>query len=880
MTSLRALLMRCSAMFQRRRLDRDLDDELQAHLDLLTEEHVHRGMSPDEARHAALRSFGGVDQARELYREQRGLPLMETLSQDLRYALRQLRRGPGFTAVVIATLALGIGANTSIFSVVNTVLLRPLPYREVDRLVMVWNVNLPRGFHTELVSPPDLRDWQSQNHVFEGMAGSTDVMYTLTGAGEPAPIIGYQLAPGYFGLLGVSPLLGRTFAPEEEQPGKNHVVVLGHRLWLDRFGGDRGIVGRSITLDGSPYTVIGVMPPAFHFPPGTELWAPLTVPADAAQDRAYRYLRVLARTRPGVTLRQAQTEMDAITARLAAAYPKSNKDVGANLVTLRQMTTGDIRPALLVLLCAVGFVLLIACANVANLFLAKGVSRQREVAVRAALGAGRGRLLRQFLTESVLSSFIGGSLGLLLAYVGTGALVAMFPPTISNLGIPRIESIPMDGRVLSFALAASLLTGLIFGLAPSMQASVLNAFESLKESGRSLAGSRQGHRFRSILIMSEVALSLVLLAAAGLTIKSFAGLLRGNLGFNPDRILSMRVLLPDYRYGKEPLQLAFSDQILDRIKSLPGVVSAGTVTFLPLSGWWGVRGVDLESRKSSEQKAAAVWSSVTPNYFRSMGIPLLRGRYFVDQDNGMADGVAIISASLARRLIPDGGTVGRRIVVDGIKKSLQVVGVVGDVHQLGLTSDQTSEVYFPFSQVPTPLLCFAIRTASDPAGLIKAAQREVWAVDRDQAVSHAMTMAQLASESLAPQRVVTLLLAGFAGIALLLAAIGLYGVISYSAGRRTHEIGIRMALGAGRSDVLRLIVVDGLKLAMAGLGLGLAGAIPLTHLLSGLLYGVRPHDVPVFAAASLLLVGAATLASYIPAWRATRADPMAALRQE
>jgi putative ABC transport system permease protein len=354
------------------------------------------------------------------------------------------------------------------------------------------------------------------------------------------------------------------------------------------------------------------------------------------------------------------------------------------------------------------------------------------------------------------------------------------------------------------------------------------------------------------------------------------GLLRANLGFNPDRVLSMCVLLPNYKYGKEPLRLAFSDQVLDRIKSLPGVVSAGTVTFLPLSGWWGVRRVDLESRKGSEQKPAAVRSSVTPDYFRSMGIPLLRGRYFVDQDDGKADRVAIISASLAQRLIPDDGAAGRRIVVDDIEKSLQVVGVVGDVHQLGLTSDQTSEVYFPFSQVSTPLLCFAIRTASDPAGLIKAAQREVWAVDRDQAVSHAMSMAQLASESLAPQRVVTLLLAGFAAVALLLAAIGLYGVISYSASRRTHEIGIRMALGAGRSDVLRLVVVDGLKLTALGLGLGLAGAIPLTRLL----YGVRPHDVPVFTAVSLLLAGAATLASYIPAWRATRADPMAALRHE
>jgi predicted permease len=871
---------RLLAPFRRARLEKNLEEELRGHLEMLTEENIRRGMSPEEARYAALRSFGGVEQVKEEYRDRRRLPMLETLAQDVRYGLRQLRRSPGFTLVGVLTLALGIGANTAIFSVVNTILLRPLPYPDADRLVMVWGNDRPHGYNTDQVSPPDFRDWQAQSRVFQGMAGSTDVMYTLTGAGEPAPITGYEFAADYFHVLGVTPLIGRTFTPEEEQAGKNHVAVLGYHLWRSRFGGDRGLVGKTITLDGAPYTVVGVMPPAFP-DSVTQLWTPLVTPPEAVQDRNYRFLRVIARLKPGVTLQQAQTEMNTIAGRLSSEYPKTNKDEAVNIMTLRQTTTGDIRAPLLVLLCAVGLVLLIACANVANLVLARAVTRQREVAVRTALGASRSRLLRQLLTESALLGLAGGGLGLLLAYGGTGALVAMFPPTIANLNIPRVDKIPIDGWVLGFALAASLLTGILFGLAPAMQACGLDAFESLKESGRSLTGSKQGRRFRSALVTVEVGLSLVLLTGAGLTIKSFVRLLRADLGINPDHVLSMRVLLPGYKYGKEAQQLAFSNQVLDRIKSLPGVDSAGTVTFLPLSGWWGVRTVVLEAQASSQQqRPEAVWGSVTPDYFRSMNIPLLKGRYFADQDAPDANGVAIISATLAKRVMPGVDPVGQHIVVAGIKNPVEVVGVVGDVHQLGLTSDEIAEVYLPFAQVPTPLLCFAIRTASDPVGLAKAVQRQIWSVDKDQAISYVMTMDQLASESLALERVVTILLGVFAGVALGLAAVGLYGVISYSASQRTHEIGIRMALGAGRSEVLRMVLGDGLRLTLLGLALGLAGAMALTRLLSSLLYGVRPHDIAIFSGVSILLAVVALLASYIPARRATRVDPMAALRQE
>ncbi len=590
----------------------------------------------------------------------------------------------------------------------------------------------------------------------------------------------------------------------------------------------------------------------------------------------------MARLKPGVTIEQAQIEMNTIARRLALDYPKTNKDEDAtNIISLRQMISGDIRPALLVLMCAVDFVLLIACANVANLLLARGAARQKEIAVRAALGASRSRLVRQFLTESVLLGLASGALGLLLAFWCTGALVAMFPPTIFNLHIPHLEKIPIDGWVLGFALMVSLLTGVLFGLVPAFQAGRLNTNESLKESGRSLAGSAQGRRFRSVLVVAEVALSLILLAAAGLTIKSFVHLLRGVLGFNPENVLTMRVLLPNSKYQTDAQQLSFSNQALDRIKSLPGVRSAGTVTFLPLSGWRGGRTVSLEGQSTPQnQKPIALWSSVTPDYFRALGIPLIEGQLFTDRDAQGAPAVAIISKSLARKLAPNEDPVGKRISVGGMKGPVEVVGVVGDVHQLGLTSEMTSEIYLPFSQLPVRIICFALRTASDPTSIAKAAQHAIWAVDKEQAVGYVMSMSQLSSESLAPQRVVMLLLGGFATVALALAAIGIYGVISYSATQRTHEIGIRMALGARSGDVVRLVLGQGVSLVLTGVAIGLTGAFGLMRFVSSLLYGVRPSDLSTFAIVSVVLTGVALLASYLPARRATKIDPMVALRYE
>jgi len=864
----------------RKRHAEDLERELRSHLELEAEEQRETGLELEEARYAARRAFGNSTLVRETVREVWGWASLERVWQDVRFGARAMVRKPGVAVTALLMLALGTGANTAIFSVVSTVLLRPLPYKDADRLVMVWGNNRQRGFDTDQVSRLDFLDWRSQSHVFEEMAASTDAMYTLTGSGEPTPIIAYQFSANYFHVLGVTPLVGRTFLPEEEQPGKNHVVVLGYRLWRSHFGADTGIVGKTIRLDGAPYTVIGVMPKGVQYPQSTELWTPLIIPREAVNDRSYSFLRIIARLKNGITTQQAQREMNLLAERLAHEYPKTNKEEATTkIISLRQTITGDIRPALLVLLCAVGFVLLIACANIANLLLVEAVGRQKEVAVRTALGASNSRLVRQFLTESVVLGLAGGLIGLLLALLCSRALVAMFPPTIANLSIPHVEEIPIDAWVLAFTLALSLLTGVIFGLVPALQAVRIETSESLKRSERGMAGGLAGHRLRNALVVAEVALSLVLLAAAGLAVKSFAYLLGGDLGFNPQNVLTMRLLLPDYKYHTEAKQLALSGQVLSRIESLPGVESAGTVTFVPLSGWWGTRGVTLVGQLASSQRLP-VWSSVSRDYFRALGIPLISGRSFIDDDTRNSTPVAVISKTLARQLLPNQDPVGKRVNVDGLKAPVEIVGVVGDVHQLGLTSEIKEEIYLPFSQAPAPLMCFAIRTGSDPARLARAAEGAVWAVDKDQAVSFVMSMHELASESLAPQRIIAILLVIFAAMALLMAAVGIYGVISFSAAQRTHEFGVRVALGAGSADVLRLVVGQGLGAVGLGLVIGLIATFALTRFLSSILFGVRPSDPLILAIVSIVLAGAAVVASCVPARRAMKADPMAALRYE
>ncbi|HXA08260.1 MAG TPA: ABC transporter permease, partial [Bryobacteraceae bacterium] len=836
----------------------------------------------EEAPYAASREFGNATYLREQGREAWGWTWLEEFWQDARFSLRVFVKNPGFSATAVLMLALGIGANTAIFSVVNAVLLRPLPYKDAARLVTVWGCDQPKGFDTDQVSNPDFRDWKSQNHVFENMAASTDAMYTMTGAGEPAAITAYQFSPEFFNVMGVAPQLGRTFLPDEGQAGKNHVVVLSDHLWRERFGGDRGVVGSSVRLDGDPYTVVGVMPPSFRYPSATELWTPLTIIPQSANDRGLRYLRVMARMRPGVTMEQARIEMNTIAARLKSAYPDTNKDQDVNLIGLRQLTTGDIRPALLILLCTAGLVVLIACANVANLLLSRAVTRRKEIAVRAALGASRMRVIRQLLTESVLLGLAGGALGVALAYRGADALVAMFPPTIANLSIPHIEHIPMDAGVLGLALLVSLMTGATFGLVPALEASRLSPNQCLNEGGRSETGSSRGRQVRNALVVAEVALSLILLTAAGLMIKSFRYLIGGDMGFRPNGVLSLRILLPDYKYKTESQQRAFGNEVVERIRSLPGVESVGTVTFLPLSGWWGIRQVSPTRQPSdaNAQPPIAIWSSVTPDYFRALGIPLLEGRSFNQQDSTGNLPVVILSAKLARQLWPNEDPIGKTVNVEGLKEPRNVAGVVGEIHDFGPAGEQRPEVYLPFAQVPSRLICVVIRAAAQPASLAASAQHAVWAVDKEQAMSFVMNMDELAAESLAPQRVSMILMAIFAGLALVLATVGIYGVISYSARQRTREIGIRIALGADPWEVLRLVMGEGLLLTIIGSSIGLIGALWLTRYLSSLLYGVRPNDPMTFVTVALILSTVALLASYVPARRAMRADPMAALRHE
>ncbi len=807
---------------------------------------------------------------------------MAGILQDLRYALRQLRKSPGFAAVAVITLALGIGANTAIFSVINTVLLHSLPYRSAAALVKIWGTNPKKGIDVDAISPGDLQDLRNQSRAFEEIGSSTDQVYNLTSAGDPESLLGYQLSANFFGLLGADPILGRTFSAGEDAPGHDHVVVLSYRLWQRRFGGNPGVLGNAVTLNGEPYTVIGVMPADFYYPDrDNDLWTPIVIPPGTLNDRSARFLRVWARLKPGVSLQQAQAETATIAARIAALHSDTNEGQGAHLVSAEEEATRDIRPALLALMGAVGFVLLIACANVANLLLARSARRRGEIAVRTALGASRLRLVRQFVIESMLLGLVGGALGVFLASLSVNMLVRMFPPTVSNLNIPRVDSIPIEGRVLGFALVVSLLTGLLFGLAPALR-SRISLRESLQDASRSSRGPRNG-AYRSTLVVSEVALSLVLLVGAGLLVRSFVDLMGRKSGFSSDGVLTFRITLPEAKYATEPQQRRFTDQVLNGIRTLPGVRSVGSVTFLPLSGWYGVRTFTIAGRAAENLATSppVVWSPASPDYFSTMEIATLRGRTFTEQDSTSGQPVAVVSQSLAQQYWPNKNPVGEQITLQYEKTPRTVVGVVGDVRHFGASTDATAQVYVPYQQALASLMCFVVRTSlSNPLNLANGVQRVVWSVDKDQPLSYVMSMNQLVAESIAPQRVLMVLLAGFAGLALALAAVGVYGVMTNSVVERTREIGIRMAMGAGRQEVLWLVIARGMVLTLAGVALGAAGAWVLTRFLTTMLYGVRPTDPTTFAVVSVALTATAFVASYIPAYRATKVDPMVALRYE
>lgn len=869
--------------WSRRNRQKDIERELSTHLELeAAEQREIPHASEEDARYAARRALGNLTNIIEDTRAVWRWAWLDALIADTRFAVRTFSRKPVLTVLIVLILALGTGANTAIFSLVNAVLIKPLPYRDARQIMTVWNYNRQRGFDTEMVSVPDYRDWRARNHVFSEMAASTDEMYTLTGRGTPAPLIAYSFSANFFHVLGVNPLLGRTFSPMEEHAGNDRVAVLSYRLWQTRFGGDRNVIGQTAVLDGTPYAVIGVMPEGITYPGTTELWTPLVIRPDAAANRGERFLRVLARLGSGVTQQRATSDMNAIAEQLAREYPATNKDIpAANLISLRQAVSGDIRLPLLVLMCAVGFVLLIACANVANLLLVHGMGRRGEVAIRKAIGAPRWRLLRQFLTESILLSFIGGLCGVALAAAIVRSLLALFPENIANVSIPHLERVPVDGVVLGFGLVVCFSTGLLFGLLPALDLMRSDSSEALKESSRKMSGAVSSGRVRSVLIGVEVAVSVVLLIAAGLMLKSFVRLMTGNLGINPDHVLTMRLVLPADIYFKNssPAKLLpFSDELLARLQSLRGVRSAATVTFLPLSGWRGSRPV-ARTGNTSTRPAISMWSSVTPDYFRTMQIRVVEGRIFDPHDKGGSTPVAVISESLAKRLFPRGDVIGKSVNA-AFNTPLQIVGIVGDVRHLGMTSDFTSEIYVPFAQFPFPLLGVAIRTQGDPAKLARDVENQVWALDKNQAVSFLMPLEDLASESVSTPRVLGVLLATFAGLALMLAAVGIYAVVSFSAVQRTHEIGIRLALGARAADVLAMMAGQSMLPVSAGLLGGVIAAVGLVQFLASLLYGVRALDPGVFIGVAVVLSGAAALASYVPARRVSRIDPMIALRYE
>jgi putative ABC transport system permease protein len=801
--------------------------------------------------------------------------------------VRVLWKSPGFTLVTILALALGIGANSAIFSVVNGVLLRPLPYPTAERLVFLseWSQQVPNMS----VSYPNYQDWRDQGTGFEQLAAFRSAGFTLTGAGEPEQLSAREVSWNFFPALGVAPAVGRNFTAEEDKPGAQRTVLVSYGFWQRRFGGNPAVVGQPVTLNNESYTVLGVLPQTFEWQAQVDVFAPLGLHADRMQDRdSHPGIYLIGLLRPGVTVEQARAEMDTITARLAAQYPKTNEGNRYTLTTLQNRATQDIRAALLVLLGAVGFVLLIACANVANLLLARAATRSKEIAVRTALGAGRWRIIRQLLTESVLLSVAGGVLGLLFALWGVDALLAVLPEDIPRL---LVMNIGLDTRVLIFTLGVSILTGLLFGLAPAIQVSKANLNEALKEGGRSATGGAHRNWVRSVLVVSEVALSLLLLVSAGLLMKSFLNLQRADIGFNPDGVLTMRVPLPEARYKENGQIENFYRALLQRVEHLPGVQTAALTRGLPMNG--GIEsGVTVEGQEITNLKDTVVAVNLTcsPDYFRAMEIPLVKGRYFTDQDRTDTQPVAIIDEQMAGRFFANADPLGKRIKLGGAASPfpwMQIVGVVRHVKHYGPDEEGRVELYRPYFQLPNVpdaqfnrSMLLVARTAGDPAALTGALRNAVRELDKDQPVSEVQPMARIVAASVAPQKFATWLLAVFAAAALALAALGLYGVMAYSVTQRTHEIGVRMALGAARRDVLRLIVGQGMRLTLVGVGLGLVGALLLTRVMKSLLYGVSAADPVTYGGVALLLALVALLACLLPARRATKVDPLVALRYE
>ena len=802
---------------------------------------------------------------------------------DVKYTMRSLAAQPLFYTVVILTLALGVGANAAIFTVVNAVLLRPLPYPDPDRLMMVWTYNPRQGFDKDVATYPNFEDWRRGSQSFDRMSAYFGASVTLTGSGDPVQIRGARVTHEFFDTMQVRPALGRAFVPENGRAGGERVVLLSHGLWTRRFGADPATVGRQIALNGLSHEVLGVMPASFAQPSDAEFWLPLA-PVGQFESlftaRGAYWATIIGRLKPGVTRAAAQAEMDGIAMRLEKEYP-SNAGVGIRLVPLHEEIVGDVKRPLLILLGAVCFVLLIACANVANLLLTRAASRTRELAIRTALGAGRGRLSRQLLTESLVLGLLGGIAGLALAAWATGLLRSLAPPDL-----PRLTDVAIDARVLLYTAGAAFLTSVLFGIVPAFHATRREVGAALKEGGRTGADRRSG-RLRTVLAIAELAIALVLLVGASLLIRSFLALSHEDPGFAREGVLTLRLQLPAAKYREPARVAAFHEQLIERLGALPGVESSAAGSTLLLSRLPNSAGINIEGRPplpSDVVNLPVPYDSVSPEFFTTLQIPLRRGRFFSHADGPASQAVAIVNEAFVRRFFPGEDPLGKRVTFGTPGRPdtqwQTIVGVVADTKRGGFGRPPWAEVYFPMRQAPDPRVLVLLRTGGDPLALAAAAQAAVWSIDRDQAISGIRTVRELLAQQEANRWFTTLLLALFASVALVLALIGIYGVIAYSTAQRTQEIGIRLALGADRRSVLRLVLAGGLRIALAGLALGLAGALALTRVLSSLLYGVGARDPLTFVVVPAVLLLVALAACWMPARRAMRVDPLTALRAE
>lgn len=878
----------CLPWYRRQEREADLARELRDHLDLEADEQRAAGLLPEQAACAARRALGNTLKIQEDVRSAWGLQWLETLVQDVRYALRMLRKSPGFAAVTILTLALGIGANTAIFSVVDAVLLKPLPFQNPASLTMVWEDNPAYGLLHNTVAPPNFLHWEQQNHCFSVMAPFLDQPINLTGAGRPEQVDVEHVSPNFFSLLGVNPMLGRGFSQGEDQPGKSNVVVLSYGLWKSKFGGDPNVIGKTVQLGGAANTVIGVTAPDFDFyisefsftHERPQLWAPLQIkPAWHDWSKVGRFLRVIARLKPGLSIAQAQAQMNVISADSATRYPTYDKGWGIALVPLRDQLSGTLRPALLILLGAVGFVLLIACANISSLLLSRAAGRRREMAIRVALGASARRITRQLLTESLLLGMVGGTVGAIVAVWTTKALIHAGSASLEDL-----SSVTVNWRILGFAAAVTLVAALLAGLLPALMTARGEVAAALPEGGRTSSEGRKSLAARSAFVVVEISLSLVLLAGSGLLIQSFLRLTEVNPGFHISHLLTFQITLPNSKYHQDSARAAFFSQLLRKIRALPGAIFATADVAPPFTGIGAATDVAIvgEPPRPPGQSLGTDVRVIEPDYFRAMDIPLLRGRTFNDREFGQQSNVVIINRTFADKYFGGRDPLGQKIIIDMKDKNLpdEIVGVVGDVHESSLASAPEPVSYWPYPELPYSVMTVVVRTAIPPPSMVPAIRQTLQQIDKDQPMAKIATMDQLVSDSVASSRFTMLLLSAFAGLALLLAGIGIYGVMACSVAQRRQEIGIRLALGAQRRDILRFVLGQGARIALLGVGIGIAAAFVLTRLMTTLLYRVSASDPLTFAAVVILLSFVALLACYIPARRAMRVDPLVALRYE